>query len=198
MRHAGGHLRGEVAAVGLLQGRACLGLLGHVHRQDVDPAMPVRCEGRSDAPGRGCIGELENRLFAAVGRLDPRRDPGQGLLPEHLAQAAPDDIGRPARQDRRQLAVGIGIDPVGIHMGDMGRHHLRREPGLRFGPGKLALGLFQCRDGRGELAVGRGQFFGARQQFLAQLLRPGAQQRLLRLHLRDVGIDRDPAAFGQR
>jgi hypothetical protein len=83
-------------------------------------------------------------------------------------------------------------------MGDMGGRHLGRQTGARLHLGQFALGLLQLRDGGLQPAVGAGQFFGMRQELVAQDLGPAAQQLLLPFHFGDVGIDGHPAPVGQR
>ena len=49
MRQPAGELGCDFAAAGLLQGGACLGLFGDVHRQDVDAAFgAIGGEGHAD------------------------------------------------------------------------------------------------------------------------------------------------------
>ena len=126
-----------------------------------------------------------------------RADLGIGR-PQGLGDMQPGDFRGSPRHHLRQAAVGIGVAPRGIHAGDMGGHHLGGEAGACFHLGQLASRLFQCGIGGRELTVAGGQRLGAADHLFRQEFRAGAQQRLLRLHGGDVGINRDPAALRQR
>ena len=55
-----------------------------------------------------------------------------------------------------------------VDMGDMGGHHLGREPGAGLAFGDLSLGFLQRGNRRLQLAVRGGQLFGMGQQLIAQ------------------------------
>ncbi len=142
-------------------------------------------------------GEVRD-LLADHGGGEMRLDLGKGIRAQRLGDRHADNVGGAARDDRGQPLVGIGVAAAGIHMRDMRRHHLGGQPGAGLDGAQLALGFLQRADRRGQLPVGPGQLFRPPQHLFRQKLGAGAQQLLLLLGARDVGVDGDPAALRQR
>jgi len=168
MRETRGELCREFAAACLGQRRARLRLFGHVGREDVDAARAVRREGDPDAAARHLVGELDDVRLARVGAAERGLDPRVAGA-EDIGDPAAEDIGGRSGHDARQAAVGEDVAPARVEMCDMRGHHLGREPGAAFHLGEFALGFLERRDGRGQFAVGAGQFLGICEDLLRKL-----------------------------
>jgi hypothetical protein len=94
--------------------------------------------------------------------------------------------------------VGVGVDPVAVDMGDMGGRHLGRQADARLHLGQFALGLLELRDGGLELPVGARKLSACSRSWSLTVPRTARAAAPPAASPRDVGIDRHPAALGQR
>ena len=105
MRQPRDHLRRDFASSGLLQGDTVLGFLGHIHRQDIDPAVCIGGKGSADAPGAHLVREFDHRRLSGKGLGERGGNRVVGLLTQNLCDMAADQIRAPPRHDRGQPPV---------------------------------------------------------------------------------------------
>ena len=202
MRQAAGQLRGQFAFMGLGQRRPRLRLFRDIGGEqiaadDLSLRRLIWREGGADAPPAVRLGKLQHTGLAGQGAFEIRRQPCGGTDTKRLAHIEADHIFRAPGQDLGEAVIGIGIDPVAVHMGDMGRRHLGGEADARLHLGQPAFGLFKLRIGGGQFAIGLRQLLGMGQELIGQFFGMRAEQFLLPFDLGDIGIDGHPSAVGQ-